>query len=120
MTIIEIEVISRSSNSTALTCSERNGRWLIIVYLFSVPSDVFSVNSVWKGFYEYLGKQHSATLTVDYFNNTSSKVNGTFLDTNNSELKLSGKLIVMKCCYVYVLESLIWFGFDFTNPMTMW
>ncbi|KAM3932341.1 CUB and sushi domain-containing protein 1 isoform 2-T2 [Leptodactylus fuscus] len=55
-----------------------------------VPSDVFSVNSVWKGFYEYLGKQHSATLTVDWFNNTSSKVNGTFLDTNNSELKLSG------------------------------
>ncbi|XP_073482747.1 CUB and sushi domain-containing protein 1 [Aquarana catesbeiana] len=55
-----------------------------------VPSDVFSINSVWKGFYEYLGKQHSATLTVDWFNNTSSKVNGTFLDTNNSELKLSG------------------------------
>ncbi|XP_075058584.1 CUB and sushi domain-containing protein 1 [Mixophyes fleayi] len=55
-----------------------------------VPSDVFSANSVWKGFYEYLGKQHSATLTVDWFNNTSSKVNGTFLDTNNSELKLSG------------------------------
>ncbi|XP_071998418.1 CUB and sushi domain-containing protein 1 isoform X2 [Engystomops pustulosus] len=55
-----------------------------------VPSDVFSVNSVWKGFYEYLGKQHSATLTVDWFNNSSSKVNGTFLDTNNSELKLSG------------------------------
>ncbi|XP_056421690.1 CUB and sushi domain-containing protein 1 isoform X3 [Hyla sarda] len=55
-----------------------------------VPSDVFSVNTVWKGFYEYLGKQHSATLTVDWFNNTSSKVNGTFLDTNNSELKLSG------------------------------
>ncbi|XP_072264529.1 CUB and sushi domain-containing protein 1 [Pyxicephalus adspersus] len=55
-----------------------------------VPSDVFSINSVWKGFYEYLGKQHSATLTVDWFNNTSSKVNGTFLDTNNNELKLSG------------------------------
>ncbi|KAM5163755.1 CUB and sushi domain-containing protein 1 [Mantella aurantiaca] len=55
-----------------------------------VPSDVFSINSVWKGFYEYLGKQHSATLTVDWFNNTSSKVNGTFLDTNKSELKLSG------------------------------
>ncbi|XP_075718053.1 CUB and sushi domain-containing protein 1 [Rhinoderma darwinii] len=55
-----------------------------------VPSDVFSVNSVWKGFYEYLGKQHSGTLTVDWFNNTSSKVNGTLLDTNNSELKLSG------------------------------
>ncbi|XP_073531495.1 CUB and sushi domain-containing protein 1 isoform X2 [Phyllobates terribilis] len=55
-----------------------------------VPADVFSVNSIWKGFYEYLGKQHSATLTVDWFNNTSSKVNGTFLDTNNSELKLSG------------------------------
>lgn len=61
--------------------------------LLLVPSDVFSINSVWKGFYEYLGKQHSATLTVDWFNNTSSKVNGTFLDTNNSELKLSGRLV---------------------------
>ncbi|XP_075454326.1 CUB and sushi domain-containing protein 1 [Ascaphus truei] len=55
-----------------------------------VPSDVFFINSVWKGFYEYLGKQHSATLTIDWFNTTSSKVNGTFLDAFNSELKLSG------------------------------
>ncbi|KAM4694506.1 CUB and sushi domain-containing protein 1 [Discoglossus pictus] len=55
-----------------------------------VPADVFFSNSVWKGFYEYLGKQYSATLTVEWFNTTSSKVNGTFLDTHNSELKLSG------------------------------
>ncbi|XP_063297188.1 CUB and sushi domain-containing protein 1 [Pelobates fuscus] len=55
-----------------------------------VPSDVFFINSVWKGFYEHLGRQHSATLTVDWFNNTNSKVNGTLLDAHNSELKLSG------------------------------
>ncbi|KAM9317096.1 CUB and sushi domain-containing protein 1 [Gastrophryne carolinensis] len=55
-----------------------------------VPSDVFSVNSVWKGFFEHLGKQHSATLIVDWFNKTNSKVNGTFVDANNAELKLSG------------------------------
>ncbi|XP_053315605.1 CUB and sushi domain-containing protein 1 [Spea bombifrons] len=55
-----------------------------------VPSDVFFISSAWKGFYEYHGKQHSATLTVDWFNNTSSKVNGTLLDIHGSEMKLSG------------------------------
>ncbi|OXB69935.1 UNVERIFIED_CONTAM: hypothetical protein H355_010178, partial [Colinus virginianus] len=55
-----------------------------------VPSDVFFVNSLWKGFYEYLGKRQPATLTVDWFNTTSSKVNATFTDASSLQLKLSG------------------------------
>ncbi|XP_023598845.1 CUB and sushi domain-containing protein 1-like [Trichechus manatus latirostris] len=55
-----------------------------------VPSDVFFINSVWKGYYEYLGKRQPATLTVDWFNATSSKVNATFLETSQVELKLTG------------------------------
>ncbi|KAF3825616.1 hypothetical protein GH733_005598 [Mirounga leonina] len=55
-----------------------------------VPSDVFFINSVWKGYYEYLGKRQPATLTVDWFNATSSKVNATFLEASQVELKLTG------------------------------
>ncbi|XP_035125513.3 CUB and sushi domain-containing protein 1 isoform X3 [Callithrix jacchus] len=55
-----------------------------------VPSDVFFVNSVWKGYYEYLGKRQPATLTVDWLNATSSKVNATFSEASQVELKLTG------------------------------
>ncbi|XP_075413304.1 CUB and sushi domain-containing protein 1 [Tenrec ecaudatus] len=55
-----------------------------------VPSDVFFINSVWKGYYEYLGKRQPATLTVDWFNASSSKVNATFLEDSQVELKLTG------------------------------
>uniref|UniRef100_A0A2K5L8N4 CUB and Sushi multiple domains 1 n=1 Tax=Cercocebus atys TaxID=9531 RepID=A0A2K5L8N4_CERAT len=55
-----------------------------------VPSDVFFVNSVWKGYYEYLGKRQPATLTVDWFNATSSKVNATFSEASQVELRLTG------------------------------
>uniref|UniRef100_A0A8C8Z1I0 CUB and Sushi multiple domains 1 n=1 Tax=Prolemur simus TaxID=1328070 RepID=A0A8C8Z1I0_PROSS len=55
-----------------------------------VPSDVFFVHSVWKGYYEYLGKRQPATLTVDWFNATSSKVNATFTEASPVELKLTG------------------------------
>ncbi|XP_025933967.1 CUB and sushi domain-containing protein 1 [Apteryx rowi] len=55
-----------------------------------VPSDVFFINSLWKGFYEYLGKRQPATLTVDWFNTTSSKVNATFIEASNIQIKLSG------------------------------
>ncbi|XP_040499110.1 CUB and sushi domain-containing protein 1 [Ursus maritimus] len=55
-----------------------------------VPSDVFFINSVWKGYYEYLGKRQPATLTVDWFNASSSKVNATFLEASQVELKLTG------------------------------
>ncbi|KAB0373534.1 hypothetical protein FD755_015193 [Muntiacus reevesi] len=55
-----------------------------------VPSDVFFIHSVWKGYYEYLGKRQPATLTVDWFNATSSKVNATFTEASQGELKLTG------------------------------
>nr|XP_033792232.1 CUB and sushi domain-containing protein 1 [Geotrypetes seraphini] len=55
-----------------------------------VPSDVFFMNSIWEGFFEYLGKQQTATLTVDWFNTTSSKVNATLIEASSVELKLSG------------------------------
>lgn len=56
----------------------------------TVPSDVFSINSVWKGYYEYLGKRQPATLTVDWFNATSSKVNATFTASSQVQLELTG------------------------------
>ncbi|XP_034376137.1 CUB and sushi domain-containing protein 1 isoform X1 [Arvicanthis niloticus] len=55
-----------------------------------VPSDVFFINSVWKGYYEYLGKRQPATLTVDWFNATSSKVNATFTAASQVQLELTG------------------------------
>ncbi|XP_041910862.1 CUB and sushi domain-containing protein 1 [Arvicola amphibius] len=55
-----------------------------------VPSDVFFINSVWKGYYEYLGKRQPATLTVDWFNATSSKVNATFAAASQVQLELTG------------------------------
>ncbi|XP_042118808.2 CUB and sushi domain-containing protein 1 isoform X2 [Peromyscus maniculatus bairdii] len=55
-----------------------------------IPSDVFSINSVWKGYYEYLGKRQPATLTVDWFNATSSKVNATFTASSQVQLELTG------------------------------
>ncbi|MBZ3876498.1 CUB and sushi domain-containing protein 1 [Sciurus carolinensis] len=55
-----------------------------------IPSDVFFINSVWKGYYEYLGKRQPATLTVDWFNATSSKVNATFAAASQVQLELTG------------------------------
>ncbi|EGV97116.1 CUB and sushi domain-containing protein 1 [Cricetulus griseus] len=55
-----------------------------------IPSDVFFVNSVWKGYYEYLGKRQPATLTVVWFNATSSKVNATFSTAPQVQLELTG------------------------------
>ncbi|XP_048865206.1 CUB and sushi domain-containing protein 1-like isoform X4 [Brienomyrus brachyistius] len=55
-----------------------------------VPADVFSLNSGWTGFYEYLGKRQPATITVNGFNVTSSKVNVTLLEHSGVQIKLSG------------------------------
>ncbi|MBN3309505.1 CSMD1 protein, partial [Amia calva] len=55
-----------------------------------VPADVFSLNSDWKGFYEYLGKRQSATITVNWFNISTSKVNVTLLEHSGVQIKLSG------------------------------
>ncbi|XP_026879255.2 CUB and sushi domain-containing protein 1 [Electrophorus electricus] len=55
-----------------------------------VPADVFSLNSGWTGFYEYLGKRQAATITVSAFNATTSRVNVTLLEQNGVQIKLSG------------------------------
>ncbi|XP_045432188.1 CUB and sushi domain-containing protein 1 isoform X1 [Pipistrellus kuhlii] len=55
-----------------------------------VPSDVFSVGSVWRGHYEHLGQRQPATLTVDSFNASRSRVNATFAAASQVELRLTG------------------------------
>ncbi|KAI1894595.1 hypothetical protein AGOR_G00117390 [Albula goreensis] len=56
-----------------------------------VPADVFSLTSGWSGFYEYLGKKQPATITVNGFNVTTSKVNVTLLEEHSGvQVKLSG------------------------------
>uniref|UniRef100_A0A672FLN5 CUB and Sushi multiple domains 1 n=1 Tax=Salarias fasciatus TaxID=181472 RepID=A0A672FLN5_SALFA len=54
------------------------------------PVDVFSPNSEWSGFYEYLGKTQATTFTVTGFNATSSRVNVTLLETSGVSIRLSG------------------------------
>uniref|UniRef100_A0A8C5B874 CUB and Sushi multiple domains 1 n=1 Tax=Gadus morhua TaxID=8049 RepID=A0A8C5B874_GADMO len=56
----------------------------------SVPVDVFSPNSDWSGFYEYLGKRQASTITVTGFNASSGRVNVTLLETSGVSIKLSG------------------------------
>ncbi|XP_023137520.2 CUB and sushi domain-containing protein 1-like [Amphiprion ocellaris] len=55
-----------------------------------VPVDVFSPNSEWSGFYEYLGKRQATTFTVTGFNATSGRVNVTLLETSGVSIRLSG------------------------------
>ncbi|CAB1312930.1 unnamed protein product, partial [Coregonus sp. 'balchen'] len=55
-----------------------------------VPVNVFSLNFVWTGFYEYLGAREGATITVNGFNATTSRVNVTLLDQSKVQFKLSG------------------------------
>eukprot|EP00063_Salmo_salar_P060825 XP_014035660.1 PREDICTED: CUB and sushi domain-containing protein 1-like isoform X3 [Salmo salar] len=55
-----------------------------------VPVDVFSLNFGWTGFYEYLGAREVATITVNGFNETTSRVNVTLLDQSRVQLKLAG------------------------------
>uniref|UniRef100_A0A8C6KSQ2 CUB and Sushi multiple domains 1 n=1 Tax=Nothobranchius furzeri TaxID=105023 RepID=A0A8C6KSQ2_NOTFU len=54
------------------------------------PVDVFSSNSEWSGFYEYLGKRQATTFTVTGFNATSGRVNVTLLETSGVSIRLSG------------------------------
>lgn len=63
-----------------------------MVFLCLVPADVFSLNSGWAGFYEYLGKRQAATITVNAFNSTTSRVNVTLLEQSGVQIKLSGEL----------------------------
>lgn len=58
-----------------------------------MPADVFSLNSGWTGFYEYLDKRQTATITVTAFNATTSRVNVTLLEQSGVQIKLSGELL---------------------------
>lgn len=53
--------------------------------------DVFSPNSEWSGFYEYLGKRQATAFTVIGFNDTSGRVNITLLEASGVSIRLSGK-----------------------------
>lgn len=52
---------------------------------------MFSPNSEWSGFYEYLGKRQATAFTVTGFNGSSSRVNVTLLETSGVSIRLSGK-----------------------------
>lgn len=69
-------------------------------FCHAVPVDVFSPNSEWSGFYEYLGKRQATTFTVTGFNASSSRVNVTLLETSGVSIRLSGKnrLSVLTSC----------------------
>uniref|UniRef100_A0AAV2LT87 CUB and Sushi multiple domains 1 n=1 Tax=Knipowitschia caucasica TaxID=637954 RepID=A0AAV2LT87_KNICA len=55
-----------------------------------VPSDVFSPNSDWSGFYEYLGKRQGTTFTVTGFNKSTGRVNITLMEPTGVSIRLSG------------------------------
>lgn len=61
-------------------------------FLHAVPVDVFSPNSEWSGFYEYLGQRQAATFSVTGFNASSSRVNVTLLEPSGVSIRLSGEL----------------------------
>uniref|UniRef100_A0A3B4YUQ9 CUB and Sushi multiple domains 1 n=1 Tax=Seriola lalandi dorsalis TaxID=1841481 RepID=A0A3B4YUQ9_SERLL len=78
------------------TCKS-DGRWSgkpplckVNYPVYRVPVDVFSPNSEWSGFYEYLGKRQPTTFTVTGFNATSGRVNVTLLETSGVSIRLSG------------------------------
>lgn len=84
----------------------------LFAHFYLVPSDVFFINSLWKGFYEYLGKRQPATLTVDWFNTTSSKVNATFIEASNIQLKLSGRFRIWcskSCSFNFFICSVLFY-----------
>uniref|UniRef100_A0AAX7T7I4 CUB and Sushi multiple domains 1 n=1 Tax=Astatotilapia calliptera TaxID=8154 RepID=A0AAX7T7I4_ASTCA len=77
-----------------------DGRWSgkppPVTYLYfpkstKFPVDVFSPNSEWSGFYEYLGKRQATAFTVTGFNDTSGRVNITLLEASGVSIRLSGK-----------------------------
>ena len=97
---------SKAHYSMVKFCTERWGEnfsdWLcnknaFLHFFPSVPADVFSLNSAWTGFYEYLGKRQAATITVNGFNVTTSKVNVTLLEHSTVQIKLSGKVYSLVC-----------------------
>uniref|UniRef100_A0A671PZU1 CUB and sushi domain-containing protein 1-like n=1 Tax=Sinocyclocheilus anshuiensis TaxID=1608454 RepID=A0A671PZU1_9TELE len=85
-----------SGGSEHRTC-KADGRWSgkppvckVTKIEVKFPADVFSLNSGWAGFYEYLGKRQAATVIVNAFNATTSRVNVTLLEQSGVHIKLSG------------------------------
>uniref|UniRef100_A0A673IHF6 CUB and Sushi multiple domains 1 n=1 Tax=Sinocyclocheilus rhinocerous TaxID=307959 RepID=A0A673IHF6_9TELE len=70
--------------------TETTGLITYTMNTINIPADVFSLNSGWAGFYEYLGKRQAATVTVNAFNATTSRVNVTLLEQSGVHIKLSG------------------------------
>lgn len=96
LVLVSVLVPGVSPSEPALPVGKTRGAGLRagsprLCLLPAVPSDVFFVGSVWQGHYEYLGKGQPATLTVDCFNATGSKVNATFRAAAQVELKLTGR-----------------------------
>uniref|UniRef100_A0A8C4GQX0 CUB and sushi domain-containing protein 1 n=1 Tax=Dicentrarchus labrax TaxID=13489 RepID=A0A8C4GQX0_DICLA len=78
-------------NSSFKSCRAVNGSSCFCFCVsIIVPVDVFSPNSEWSGFYEYLGKRQATTFTVAGFNATSGRVNVTLLETSGVSIRLSG------------------------------
>lgn len=77
------------------------------IFMYLVPADVFSFNSGWTGFYEYLGKRQTATITVNAFNATTSRVNVTLLEQSGVQIKLSGeqKKAFMKTKQIEIIQT---------------
>ena len=65
-----------------------------------VPVDVFSSNSDWSGFYEFLGKRQVTTVTVNGFNATTGRVNVTLLEQSGVQIKLAGKQQPQQQCTI--------------------
>ena len=68
------------------------------VFVVLVPVDVFSSNSDWSGFYEFLGKRQVTTVTVNGFNATTGRVNVTLLEQSGVQIKLAGKQQLQQQC----------------------
>lgn len=79
---------------------------LSIVYLFTVPDDVFAPNYIWKGSYNYKGRKQPMTLSITSFNKTTGRVNVT-LTSSNMELLLSGWFTVIFCRFIQLTEHSI-------------
>ena len=75
----------------------------------TVPVDVFSPKSEWRGFYEYLGKKQATKFSVSGFNATSGRVNVTLLETSEMSIQLSGKKSKVRPLRVKLFDPL-WFS----------
>uniref|UniRef100_A0AAQ5ZUN7 CUB and Sushi multiple domains 1 n=1 Tax=Amphiprion ocellaris TaxID=80972 RepID=A0AAQ5ZUN7_AMPOC len=106
------------------TCKS-DGRWSgkpplckgIQILSCKLPVDVFSPNSEWSGFYEYLGKRQATTFTVTGFNATSGRVNVTLLETSGTVIDLSFCFSSQKDILFRFMFSVL--GNPVKSPVTM-